>query len=128
MKSGFYHAIGRVAYWFAILSALYSIFLLSWKIFGHSPQSDTLMSGFLVANIVATFGLYHYMGRFSGGLRYYTEHFNYRFNSLEKRFDSLLHEVKEVKNDVKTDLREFRGDLKEFKRDFSSLSMRKQHQ
>ena len=43
MKYNLYHVVGRVSYWFAIV----------------------------VANIVATFGLYHYMGRFSGGLRYY---------------------------------------------------------
>ncbi len=94
MKLSLYNLIGKIAYWLTILTGIFAIFMLSWKIFGHSPTFDSFMSSLIVANIVAASGMYYKMGHLSGSLSHHSRY-------SDKRLDEVVAEIRELRQDFR---------------------------
>ncbi|MBI3033858.1 hypothetical protein HYY72_01755 [Candidatus Woesearchaeota archaeon] len=91
----------KAAYWLAIITGCIAIFLLAWKVFGHSPDFNALVSGLTIANITAVIGVYYKLGAFSKELRYETRFCRKSIFGLESRMDSFSSRMNKLELETK---------------------------
>ncbi len=125
-----YELFGKLWYWLAIFAAGFALFMLAWKVFGHSPDFNSLVTGFVIANVIATFGLYYKMGGLSSDLRHHIRYSSRRMDVLSHEVSSLREQFKNdfqnLRSEFKNDFRDLKAEFKDLRTEFKELRMKLQ--